>query len=275
MMSAEYLQREYLLRKKKNPKFSMRAFSLLLDIPPGRVSEIFSRKRSITKNMAAKICEKLRFDEEKASEFQHLIDLERVEKDQAKKLGKLLKANPNNEYREIAEEDFCQEEDISAEIHQLLSQWQHYAILNLIKTKDFRSSVPWIASRLGITEDSTREALFTLEKLGLVEFSVNGEIFRTSKNLTTSGEVSQLALKNSHRQDLMKSIECLERVSPKEWDISSITMAIDKKKLGMARELIKLFRRQLSKYLESSEANEVYNLNIQLIPMSKVDNLLH
>jgi uncharacterized membrane protein (DUF106 family) len=48
-----------------------------------------------------------------------------------------------------------------------------------------------------------------------------------------------------------------------------MTMSIDVKKLPEARKIIKKFRREMSQFLESGNQTRVYQLGIQLFPISK------
>lgn len=48
-----------------------------------------------------------------------------------------------------------------------------------------------------------------------------------------------------------------------------MTMAIDISKLDKARELTRKYRREMCALLENGEQTQVYNLGIQLSPISK------
>jgi UV DNA damage repair endonuclease len=49
-------------------------------------------------------------------------------------------------------------------------------------------------------------------------------------------------------------------------------MAIDPKKLSVAKELIRKFQDDLSDLLESGNQTEVYRLSTHLFPLSKLEN---
>jgi len=49
-------------------------------------------------------------------------------------------------------------------------------------------------------------------------------------------------------------------------------MAIDSSKLPAAKEMIRTFRRKLCEFLESGKKDEIYNLNIQLVPTTGFKN---
>jgi hypothetical protein len=57
-----------------------------------------------------------------------------------------------------------------------------------------------------------------------------------------------------------------------ERDFTTVTMAIDKRKLSTAKELIRKFEDELSDLLESGHRTDVYRLSVQLFPFTK-DNL--
>jgi hypothetical protein len=48
-----------------------------------------------------------------------------------------------------------------------------------------------------------------------------------------------------------------------------MTMAIDPRKLPLAKTLIREFRFRLAELLETGNRTEVYNLNVQLVPVTK------
>jgi len=57
--SADWIKREYEMRRAKNPSFSIRSFARFIGLPPGRVSELLSNKRHLTPAIVARIAERL------------------------------------------------------------------------------------------------------------------------------------------------------------------------------------------------------------------------
>ena len=66
-----------------------------------------------------------------------------------------------------------------------------------------------------------------------------------------------------------KAKEQIDHIDLELRDVTSMTMPIDKNKIKQAKEMIFDFRRKLTNYLESGEKDEVYSLNIQLIPLTE------
>lgn len=76
----EILKSEFDRRKNVNSRYSLRAFSKLLDMDVASLSRFFSYKQSFTRKTAKKICDKLKFDEEKKNDFCHSLILEKQSK---------------------------------------------------------------------------------------------------------------------------------------------------------------------------------------------------
>lgn len=151
----------------------------------------------------------------------------------------------------------------------ILADWHHFAILSLMDTKGFSPRPDWIAKRLGISTFDTQAALDRLESTGLI-FRKNGRLFKSSAPVMTATDRASEALRISHEQSLKQAIRALHEIPVDLRDITSITLATSPQKLGLAKEMIRDFRRRLATILEADECTEVYNLNVQLVPVTTV-----
>lgn len=259
MDAVKYLAEEFNNRKAKNSRYSLRAFSKMLDMPAGRVSEIFSRKRAITYPMALKMANSLNLTPDKKTEFLSLIDDELKYKDNVRKLSNLMRTPPCRDYQKLSEDTF-----------KVLADCHYYVILNLIRNKDFQSDPTWIADRLGLSEEYVIDALERLKKLEMIDIDQEGNIIRTAKKLTTAHDVPSKVIRQAHKQELQLAAKAMDEVNVNDRDIQSLTMPINKEKLKVAKEMISIFIRQLGELLNDGNTDEVYNLNIQLFPMTQI-----
>lgn len=92
---------------------------------------------------------------------------------------------------------------------------------------------------------------------------------KVSDAFETTSDIPSAALRRSHRQTLEQAIESLEEVRIELRDITSITMAIDPARIGEAKTAIRRFRRDMAALLEDGRRTEVYNLNVQLVPVTR------
>lgn len=237
----ELLKAELLRRKRDNKSYSLRAFAEYLQIPPGRLSEILAGKRPISKKMKIKLAERLGFTA--INDF-------------------LENSAPSFTFSQRDDYHFLTDDTFS-----VLADWYHFAILSLADTKDFKGDPKWIAKRLNISIFQAKDSLEKLKKLGLIE--IKGTRFhKTNKNISTTTDLESQALRISHRQSIEQALLALNEVPLEFRDITSITMAIDLKRLPLAKKVIKEFRLKMSDLLEKGDQSEVYNLNIQLLPVS-------
>jgi uncharacterized protein (TIGR02147 family) len=240
-IAAQWLEAEYLRRKSENPRYSLRSYAIHLEIPPGRLSEILSGKRKLSKALSTKVADKLGLRPNQKDLF----------------VGGKTKLSPDESYALIEDDSFA-----------LIADWYHVAFLAMLDLPEFRPDQNWISKRLGISVLETRGMISRLMRLGLIKAGKSG-FEKTNKDLRTPDGISSAALRKSHRASILQAAEALETVDVAERDITSITMAIDPTKLPLAKNLIREFRYQLAELLESGKAKEVYNLNVQLVPVTK------
>ena len=237
-----WLQRQFTERCKRNARYSLRAFAKSLELDPSSVSQILSGKRPISKNTIQAICEKLLTTPKDLKAF-----------------GLMQSATG-------ADESYFQ---VGVDTFSAISEWYHYAILELTFVSGFKADPKWISRKLSITTEEAKTAVERLKRLGLL-LEENGSLIKSSKLLTNQSNVNTSAAhKELQKQVVEKALLSIDECHPEEKDITSMTMAIDEKNMSKARELIRKFRRDLCSLLEDGEQTRVYNLGIQLYPISK------
>lgn len=245
MSLKEHLQDELLARMRKNPRYSLRALARSLEVEPSALSKILSGKREITPRMFRRIATRL--------------PLSPV---QAKKLETTL--SPRE-----PKESFV---PLSQDLFEVLSDWYHYALLELTNVDGFRPDVKWVARRLGIKPVEAKLAVDRLRRLNMLEIGPDGQWRDISGSVTTVGsnDYSASLLRNFQRRLLEQAIQALETVSADQRDQSAITMAISTSQLPVAKDQILRFRRRMCRLLQqSSPLDEVYTLAISLFPVSR------
>lgn len=238
-----WLQKQFTDRCQKNARYSLRAFSSLVGLDASTVSQFLGGKRAPSKKAMLGICEKL----------------SATPKD-LRMLGMV-------EIEEGAEEFY----QLTVDTFSAMSDWYHFAMLELTYVANFKPEVKWIAQQLGISQLEAKAALERLIRLNLIT-EKNKAYKKTHETLTNhTGVSTSVARKNLQKQVISKALAAVDEVPQEEKDITSITMAIDPKNMDQAREMIKKFRRELCTLLEEGVQARVYNLGIQLYPISKKD----
>lgn len=242
--AVEWLRDEYSRRRARNANYSLRAFAKHLHVGSGPLSEILAKKRVLSSRMASRITERLMLTPADRQRFLSLL------------AAPLSSPSP---FRPLADDAF-----------RVIADWQHFGILSLLETKGARSDARWIGTRLGISAEDAQIALDRLTRLEMIR--ADGDRLVPVSGWATSSDIPSQAIRKFHRQTIQLALGALEEVPVEERDVTSITVAVDVANLPRAKSLIRKFRRQLSDLLEAGERSEVYQLNIQLIPVSRKES---
>lgn len=241
------LTEEYLQRKNRNPMYSLRAFARDLGVSKTSLSDLFTRKRKLSRSNVMKVIEKLSMPPTKRELL--FSELKR----------KPLKSSNEDEISKVMLEE---------DVFRLISDWYYIAILNLIKTKYNKANPALVAAKLGISKLEAETAIERLLRLKLIE-EKNGRYVRTSLPITTSRDIPSAAIRKYHRDNLKLAELSLDNDEVNLREFSSMTMAIDPSKLPMAKDLLMKTKRKIEKILESGIPTEVYTLTFQLFPLTK------
>ena len=256
-----YLRNVLEKRIAANASYSLRAFARDLEVSPQMLSFVLNGKKGISQESAADIAERLELGPAESSYFVDLVTLNHARSPQARKLA---------EYR-IEERLSSQTtyKTLEVEAFKAISDWHHYAILELSFTKGFKADPKWIAERLGISSFEASQAIERLKSLELFEKDKKGNLRKTELNISASYGTPSSALRKLARQLLQKASESLESQSIDERDITNMTMAIDPSLLPEAKQMISDFRRKLCAFLEQGLRTEVYVFAPSLFRLSK------
>lgn len=236
------LRKRLLAFQAGNPSFSLRAFARRLEISPGAASGLLNGKRKASSKLALRLAERLLLDpQEKAL---------------------LLTAGRG---APVARPEALV---LEADQFRLLAEWEHLAILSLLRTKNFRSSPAWMARRLGISPSRVTLALRRMVKLGLVRRAAGGKFVRSAERIRTSDNVRDLAIQKFHDENLTLARGSLHRDGINDRDFTAVTFAVDPERLEQAKVLIRKFQDDLTALLEGGDKTEVYRFSTQLFPLT-------
>lgn len=243
--AVQILIRHYEEAKLRNPRLSKRGFAQRVGLSSGALSEIMTGKRPLTLAIKKKVAAKLQLSPEEEVRFFNdaLPDSLRPQR---------------QEHMQLSSDQF-----------HLISDWWHWALLNLIRTKDFRPHVGWMAKRLGMSQQIVGDAWDRLFRLGFLAKS-GTRIVRKHANIETSNDLFDLSIRKAHLEDLKLMENSLFEVPLNLRDHSCITLSVSRKDLPKAKEMIRLFQDQFAHRFEKTSGDEVYRLNVALFPLTQV-----
>jgi DNA-binding MarR family transcriptional regulator len=147
----------------------------------------------------------------------------------------------------------------------------HFAILEMTELKNNQGQAQWIAKELNIDLVRAKISLQRLVRMGYIQIK-NGQLFRTTKPLTTTTDIPSSAIRSFHKQNLELAKEKIESIPVELREFTSITTSVSLKKLARVKKLLNEFKFQINQELEGEDASEVYSLSIQLFPLTKVES---
>lgn len=254
-----YLQNELLRRCEKNPAYSLRAFARTLGYDVATLSKILKGQRGIGRITIEKLGMKLGLSPAEVTSF---MDKRRAGGKAAKNAARADHDSVPIDYQQLTLDSF-----------KVISDWYHYAILETMALDHFKPDPKWIARTLGITVSEVNAAVERLQRIDLIEITPDGRwIDRTDGTSTTAGNpFSAVAFRKLQRQVLEKALVAIEEVPIERRDQTSVMMAIDSNLIPEAKERIKTFRRELSRFLNRSslKRDAVYQLGVSLYPVTR------
>jgi uncharacterized protein (TIGR02147 family) len=158
--------------------------------------------------------------------------------------------------------------------YEFYSTWYHAVVRSLIDLFPFKDDFRGLASMLRPTVKAplVRRSVRLLERLGFVEIKPDGFYRVTSKLLTTGKEVQSVAVQRFHLEALRLAQEALRSLPRSERNITGLTLGISRATYEQICDLINTTHERILEMAEKdTKADNVYQLNVQLFPVSKTN----
>ncbi len=244
------LRDEFEARTARRPDYSLRAYANFLEVEAPSLSGVLKGARRLAKSKVAKVADKLNLSPEEKDLF---IKSNRSDSEVTKQPSAVV-----NRYQLDSETHF-----------RIIAEWEHYAILSLVETVDFKPHSKWIAERLGISDLRAKICVENLLVAGLI--STQGEsIVLTHQGLQTTEDAPSKALQRARKQDLEMALNSIDEISVDLRDLSSCTMTLNTEDLQELKMMIRDFRNRFMTQAEMKKGKEIYKLAVQLFPLTKI-----
>jgi transcriptional regulator with XRE-family HTH domain len=240
-----FLQSELARRCARNAQYSLRAFALHLGVDHSTLSQWLRGRRPITARSIETIGAKLNLSADAVQQY-----IEHAGRDDSPAMPADI---------------------LTGDTMSVIVDWYHFAILELTRLAEFRCDSRWIARVLDISVDEVNFAVQRLIRLGLLDMeSSDSWIDRSGDAHVNLESLSPETLDRQQTQAKTLSVGAVRTVPVTLRDQSSITLAINSARLPRAVELIARFRQQLVDLLQDGGADDVYQLEIALFPVTTI-----
>jgi len=235
-MLVQYLQDELRRRKDRNPRYSLRAMATHLQLDPSTLSHILKRKRKLTATYREQILDNLGIKD-----------------------PRLIERFTGSDFKNIGLEEFS-----------LIADWEHFAIMAVLKSGGRGLAIKEVATALEIPIARATSCMRRLANLGYVLQSAKNRWILQIQNTATVTDIPHEALRECHRQYIQKAFTAIEEQSVEKRDITGVTLSLPTNRLPEAKKMIADFRKKFCTAFESEgRSDEVYRLNIQLFKLAE------
>lgn len=252
----EVLERGLEQRKARNARFSLRGYATFLEIDSSSLSSIIKHKRTLPKSKILPFADKLELTGEERKKFVESAELEFAS------LGALKESFDDHTQIDL-------EDDLGARI---FKHWEYFALFALLATKDDPMSIDWISERLNLDADDVTELVQDMVEAKLIFEKEGGYVKKEGplsykENPPTPKSLIEAQLDNFEMITRRLKDEGEEFFNL--CDVTSTTFSADPSKKEAAVKIIQEFRRKISKFMAQDDNSEVYQLSIQLVPLTK------
>lgn len=254
----QFLVDELQRRQKRNPAYSMRAFSRDLGIGSSRLSEIINGKVGLSEERAMSLALRLQLAESERSLFVDLVQSEHARSTIARQAAQQRLQARVPASKNIAEHDFLP-----------ISDWYNLALMELLYVDGLEHSSRSFSEKLGIREEIIQETVDRLLKLGYIAWQ-DSRLVPCDPELATNSHVPSSAIRAYHNQILDKAKEALVEKPVEMRDFSSMVFALNSSQMEYARSRIQEFRRNLVNELEEIPGKDsVFCLSLQFFELTE------
>ncbi len=256
------LQKKFVDKLDRHPQYSLRALARDIGVSPPFLSLCFRGKKRLPFDCAMKIARALRMTKSEADTLIKTLTL--LEIKGVKERETFITRNFQSDWTILPE---------NRQSLRILENWYDLAILELTTCRHFESSTQWIAERLSITPRQARDAIDRLIEGGFLKIHGSSWI-KSEQKMQIPTLKSHAEVRGFHSQMMEKAQHAVHQtpltIDFERRDFSGATFAADPKRVLEAKKMITEFRQKLADFLMDGNCTEVYQLNLQLFPLTKV-----
>ena len=246
---SDYLKEEFVRRCRDNSSYSLRAFASQLEVNHSTLSRILNGKRKATPTLIRKLSEKVGLGPLDAENFISSTTRQSELTEQLKNV------------RQLEQDTF-----------EVISEWYHFALLEIIRIPDEPHSIKNFSHRLNLRPIEVELAMDRMQRLDLICWNPTTEKWEDLTGGSTETTVhffTSEAKKKYQRQLFEKALKAIDQFDIEHRSHSGTTMAISSSKLHIAKKKIQKFRLEMASLLQGEDSDEVFHLGIALFPLTQ------
>jgi uncharacterized protein (TIGR02147 family) len=263
-----FLKDYYLSRKRDVPGFTYKIFGEMTGFSSASFHKlVIDGKKNLSGDSVQKICRGLRLNRTAAAFFNELVSFEQVMSidEKAKHLKRLDRFRKRNSPERLLPKDYG-----------FLQEWYHCVIRELVDLPDFTEDPAWISGKLSfpVPAEAVKKSLSFLAETGFLVRGSDGRLRKREKTIATGDvrdrEMTATIARKHHLSMIGLAQHAIAFMSKEERSVANTTMSLSAKSYEIALKRIERLRMELLDLAAAdASADRVYQLNINLFPMTK------
>lgn len=251
-------------RKRRFTFFSTRYFCQKSGIKsPSLYMEVVKGNRNLTDQTIPQFIAGLGLTDSDAAFFRILVHLNQAQDPKERDIytGELRKFR-----------DKITKEVIPADHYEYYSRWYNPVLRELACIVDWKDDYEKLASLINpaVKVKEVKECIGMLLRLGFLAKDENGAYRQGAPSITSGNHVHAAGIRSLNRNFAELAGEAIEKYTPQERNISSMTIGISEDAYRQLNQEIEEFRDRVRRIVfDDAKSDRVYTLNLHLFPLSE------
>jgi uncharacterized protein (TIGR02147 family) len=262
-----FLQEHAASKKRENPHYSLRGLAQRVGCNAGFFNRVLNGSRNLSDQHTLKLADVLRLTAKQKRYFELLVHYNQSKKQVEK----------DHYFRQLDLFRSSRVKQTATAQYALYSEWFFTVLrelINIIPCRDFSDETCKQLARYvdpRITVDQVRQALSTLDGLGLLTRKGDGAFSVKERFITSGTDIPQVVVNRVLMQFMELAHFSLDRFERHERSLSTLTFSVSEKGFGKIREKLDQYRREILAIVNDDREtiDRVYHLNLHLFPVSR------
>lgn len=249
-------------KRLRNKMLSLRAIAARIGINSGTLVRILNNERNISKILIPSFASFLRLKNKESQYFSILVEFNQARDNEKRR----------NLYDQlIMFRNECRK-PVNPDAYEFYDQWYYTVIRELFHFFPFTDDFDGLAKMVQpeITANQVKKAIAVLQRIGFIKKTEDG-YFKPDQSFITTGKAwRSVAIEIFQKTMMENGVTALDRFAKEKRDFSTMTMRFSSEGYKKVRQILKRTREEIAHIEEEDKAaNQVYQINMQLFPVSK------
>jgi len=255
--------RDFIDAGKENNAFqSLRYSARKMGVDPGNLVKILNNERHLSPKAIEQTIAFFKFSEREGEYFRTLVAFAKAKK----------QSEIKRHFERLASMKRVEPFEITSGFAEFYRTWYHAAITGLLSFFDFSGDYDALAKMIlpSITPKQARDSIALLKKLGIIAANPSGLLKPVHDLMTTGDKWHASAIHEYQRETIRLAELALDELPRGIRDVSTVSFAVNEDDFKEVCSLAKEFRSSVLRIArESEKADRLYQINIQIFPMTK------